>query len=618
MAKKKEEAITEEVKEETQEKSVEQEQPKKKSNIGLIVIIVAVAIIGLILLIAIIAIVIIFLLVKPSTKTNEGDRLSTTTTEEVITTETTTTQVLNGKKLYNCTVDNGNVYYSETNKYCSNVKGTITCASKDKCEVVGSDTEEAVINDGGLLKIYDGNGNLKKKLTKFNYINGMEVIDFYRSKSKDRIILIYNNNGYVACINVDKDIYNDGIGIIDKDSDEFYDSYLFLRATNFVPVKNGLYDVTTNKVNTRFESRTYNAVTIDNKDYIIGYTDKKDTIYDYEGDIRLQKPSIWGSNENNAFYFYENKTVTKMDGNFKDVKSINDVDELLLVDKGYTVIVKGTKLILTDQDLNEYITFMDNYNNNDYYVHTAISGWWDKDNNGKEGIYIVVEIKDAELIKIFKKENPKINGDDEDGLGYEYYYYPSTKESGKIASGIGGYAKPVLYLYPTEETNVKVTFDKPSNLTTTYPKYNNSWNVLAKPNGDLYDKNGKYYYALYWEELKNHEISFDEGFYCEGKDAIKFLENKLSYIGLNDRERNEFIMYWLPILEKNEKNLIYFELTEERDKYSPINIEPKPDSLLRIAMHVKKVNKKVNIKEQKLTSFNRTGFTAVEWGGVIH
>ena len=35
-------------------------------------------------------------------------------------------------------------------------------------------------------------------------------------------------------------------------------------------------------------------------------------------------------------------------------------------------------------------------------------------------------------------------------------------------------------------------------------------------------------------------------------------------------------------------------------------------------MHVKKVNGKVSIKEQKLNKFNRTGFSAVEWGGVIH
>ena len=102
----------------------------------------------------------------------------------------------------------------------------------------------------------------------------------------------------------------------------------------------------------------------------------------------------------------------------------------------------------------------------------------------------------------------------------------------------------------------------------------------------------------------------------EKDDAIEFLEEKLSIIGLNDRERNEFIMYWLPILESNKKSLVYFELTESKEKYNKLIINPKPDSLLRITMHVKKVNRKINVKEQELPTFNRVGFVAVEWGGV--
>ena len=77
-------------------------------------------------------------------------------------------------------------------------------------------------------------------------------------------------------------------------------------------------------------------------------------------------------------------------------------------------------------------------------------------------------------------------------------------------------------------------------------------------------------------------------------------------------------MYWLPILEKNEKNLVYFELTDERESVNAIKISPKPDSLLRIVIHVKKVNDKVSVKEQKLVSFKRKGFVAVEWGGTTY
>ena len=77
-------------------------------------------------------------------------------------------------------------------------------------------------------------------------------------------------------------------------------------------------------------------------------------------------------------------------------------------------------------------------------------------------------------------------------------------------------------------------------------------------------------------------------------------------------------MYWLPILEKNSQSLVYFEQTVERDSYNKLLISPQPDSVLRLAIHVKKVNNKVNIKEQKLNTFTRKGFTVVEWGGVIH
>ena len=196
-----------------------------------------------------------------------------------------------------------------------------------------------------------------------------------------------------------------------------------------------------------------------------------------------------------------------------------------------------------------------------------------------------------------------------------FEYDMSTGKGTSRKQMCSGISKPILYFYPEKDINVKVTFDNPSILKTTYPKYNNGWEVTAKKDGSLYDKKGKYYYALYWDEEKIHTTDFKEGFYVTKDNAIDFLEEKLSYIGLNDKERNEFIMYWLPILEKNKKSLVYFELTEERNSYSKININPKPDSILRIVIHIKKVNNKTNIKEEKLAPFERRGFTIVEWGG---
>lgn len=178
--------------------------------------------------------------------------------------------------------------------------------------------------------------------------------------------------------------------------------------------------------------------------------------------------------------------------------------------------------------------------------------------------------------------------------------------------------KPILYMYPVIDMNVTVKIEHPELLLTTYPKYNDGWNVHVLKDGSIYDSDNKYYYALYWDENNINKIDFNEGFYVTKDNAIDFLEDKLSIIGLNDRERNEFIMYWLPKLEDNGKSLVYFELTNERELNNRLIINPKPDSMLRINMHIKKVNKKISIKEQKLNTFVRHGFSVIEWGGTIH
>ena len=40
--------------------------------------------------------------------------------------------------------------------------------------------------------------------------------------------------------------------------------------------------------------------------------------------------------------------------------------------------------------------------------------------------------------------------------------------------------------------------------------------------------------------------------------------------------------------------------------------------MLRVSIHIKKVDKETEIREEKLTSFKRVGFSAVEWGGMVY
>ena len=176
--------------------------------------------------------------------------------------------------------------------------------------------------------------------------------------------------------------------------------------------------------------------------------------------------------------------------------------------------------------------------------------------------------------------------------------------------------KPIIYIYPKEETKVNIKLLNSSLLTTSYPKYNNGWNVIAQPDGILKEiETNKNYYGLYYEG-KNHNVTMkNDGFVVKGEDTIEFLEEKLEILGLNEREINEFIIYWLPKLENNRYNYIRFETLEEIEKYMPLEITPKPDTVIRVVMDYKPLNEKIRIEEQKLTPQKRVGYSVVEWGG---
>ena len=114
-------------------------------------------------------------------------------------------------------------------------------------------------------------------------------------------------------------------------------------------------------------------------------------------------------------------------------------------------------------------------------------------------------------------------------------------------SETGNYnAKPVIYLYPTEETEVSVTLDFDGTLTAAYPAYGDGWTVTAQPDGTLTDKTGRAYYCLFWEGVTDTAYDFSVGFCVAGEDTAAFLEDALARLGLTDKEADEFIIYWLP------------------------------------------------------------------------
>ena len=177
------------------------------------------------------------------------------------------------------------------------------------------------------------------------------------------------------------------------------------------------------------------------------------------------------------------------------------------------------------------------------------------------------------------------------------------------------YGKPVIYLYPEEETDITVRLPK-TDLTVTYPAYNDGWSVTADPDGTLVNHaDGKEYSYLFWEGVGSLETDFSEGFCVRGEDTAAFLQETLSALGLTPREYNEFIVWWLPQMQNNAWNLINF-VWEEYDTAAPLDITPAPDTVIRVFMVWHASENFVEIPVPNLPAApERNGFTVIEWGG---
>lgn len=197
---------------------------------------------------------------------------------------------------------------------------------------------------------------------------------------------------------------------------------------------------------------------------------------------------------------------------------------------------------------------------------------------------------------------------------WNYYLIPAAIEPSDYEMEPGNDAKPVIYLYPEQETEVEVRLDYRGRLTVTYPEYRDGWRVTAKPDGTLTDADGNEYSYLFWEGESGAEYDFSEGFCVRGHDTAEFLCEKLSLLGLTPREYNEFIVYWLPKMKGNPYNVISFQ-REAYTERAALTVSPAPDTVLRVFMAYYPSETPVTIPAQTLTPTKRNGFTLVEWGG---
>ncbi|MFA5030838.1 MAG: hypothetical protein WC495_04575 [Patescibacteria group bacterium] len=209
----------------------------------------------------------------------------------------------------------------------------------------------------------------------------------------------------------------------------------------------------------------------------------------------------------------------------------------------------------------------------------------------------------------------------------------------------GGCGKPVLYLYPQQPTLVHVEFQNPMRLTIDIPTYAHGWNVLANPDGTLEDlqpqktdcdsvntqhEGSEYaksacetnqYPYLYWAgQSYNLYPEATTGWIVTRENLNAFLNEKLDEVGLNEKEKNDMMSFWIPEMLK--KDVPYYRIsffqTVTMDSFIPMDITPTPDTYFRLFLDWNPLTdiSGISIQPEKLQHFVRNGFTVVEWGGL--
>lgn len=182
---------------------------------------------------------------------------------------------------------------------------------------------------------------------------------------------------------------------------------------------------------------------------------------------------------------------------------------------------------------------------------------------------------------------------------------------------LGAWCKPAINLYPKEKSKIHVEVAPKGEFTLTIPAYpGNGWNVTADPNGKIYYGGNTYPY-LYWEAAMPDGLikQPNEGFVVKYDKLGTLFNTIMPQLGLNAKEQKEFSEYWLKALPNSPYYFVGVVPQNEVDEMAPLKVQPAPDSVLRVTLYFKALDKEIEVTAPKLDTIERKGFNVTEWGG---
>lgn len=177
--------------------------------------------------------------------------------------------------------------------------------------------------------------------------------------------------------------------------------------------------------------------------------------------------------------------------------------------------------------------------------------------------------------------------------------------------------KPVIYLYPEEETRLSIKLDPDGYLTESEPFYGEGWkDLVAYPNGELVYQ-GEKFDSLHYEAMINRFKTPQQGWVVRRGDLPEFFAGILPRLGLKGKEIEDFQEYWLGRLTTSPYFFVGLLSPEEIERIEPVDFSVEPETFIRIRFYFKDLEKPPVVDPPVLSwPPTRVGFTAVEWGGL--
>jgi hypothetical protein len=346
------------------------------------------------------------------------------------------------------------------------------------------------------------------------------------------------------------------------------------------------------------------------------------------------------------FYFFDDKSdfiVKAPDGTYKkyaanvEIMGEKNIPKVTWSD-GTANISPFTYNGMSGCGIGTYADVID-FNNSDSNVKQSDLIEGGKANGGKT-IYILAD-KNHAYLKKWYQENMDIvkNYDGDSGLPFKktttYDQFTSNHlvffwqdSFGRWIRFIntdyvvsGGCGKPVIYLYPEKTENISVNITPTGGMSASKPAYNQGWNVTADPQSNITNlSDGKTYPYLFWEGRGDSIYQMPQkGFVTSKENLENLLNGKLALFGLNEKEISDFKEFWLPKMLAENKSYYFVTFVSRRviDKLAPLEISPRPDTVIRVLMDYRGLDQYENVPGFSIPTPERKGFTAIEWGGVL-